>query len=190
MVTTFNTGLLFLVNTLFDLYLFILAVRLILAFVGANYFDPITQFVIKLTDFWVKPLKKIIPNAGGIEFSTLIIILLIQVIKFTCISLLSIGMPNYLGIIILALGDTIKLFINTFFYAILIQVILSWIQPMSPANRLLYQLTSPIMTPMRRIVPPISGIDISPIPALILLQLLIILVVNPIMSVGIGIALG
>ena len=163
-------------------------VRLVLVYVGANYFDPITQFVVRCTDFIVKPLRRYVRNFRGIEISTLIIIFALEIIKFLFIALLSFGIPNILGLFILGIGDALKLLIQTFFYAILLQAILSWVQPGSPVNRILMQYTSPIMRPIHRLVPPIGGLDISPIPAMILLQLMIIVIVNPIMAMGMGVA--
>lgn len=184
MPNTLNTALLFLVNTLFDLYLIILIVRIILVWVGSDYFNPMVQFVVKCTDFIVKPLRRVIPNAGRLECASIILVLAIELIKFFFVSLLAFGLPNIAGLLILSIGDTIKLIIQTFFYAVLFQAILSWIQPRSPVNYLLYQFTSPIMRPLHRVIPPVGGVDISPIPALIILQLLIILVVGPMMDVG------
>jgi YggT family protein len=190
MSDTIRAALLFLVNTVFDLYLFILIIRIILAWVGADYFNPITQLVVKLTQFPIKPLRRYVPNFRGLESATAIWILVIEIIKFLLISLLSFGVPNIVGLVILAIGDTLKLLIETFFYAILLQAILSWIQPTSPINRVLYQFTSPIMRPLQRIIPTIGGFDISPIPALIILQFLIIILVNPLMALGLGVAFG
>lgn len=190
MSDTFVAAFRFLITTLFDLYLFVLMLRVILAYVGANYFDPITQFIIKLTDFAVKPLRRLIPNVRGVEVASLILIFALQLIKFFLIIFLTFGFPAILGLIILALGDTLKIVFEIFFYAILLQAIMSWIQPYSPANRLLYQITAPIMQPLRRVIPPVGGIDISPIPALIILQLLIIVIVYPLMRLGWGAIVG
>jgi len=186
MSDSLHPALLFLVNTLFDLYLFVMAIRLVLAYIGSNYYDPLTQFTVRLTDCIVKPVRRVLPNVRGIEISTLVLIFAIEIIKFTLISLLSFGIPAILGLVILAFGDVLQLMIQIFFYAILLQALLSWIQPMSPMNRILYQFTSPIMRPLHRIIPPVGGFDITPIPALIGLQFLTILLVNPIMATGFG----
>lgn len=190
MSDTLQAGILFLVNTLFDMYLFVLVIRIILVWVGANYFDPVTQFILKLTDRLIKPLRRLIPNIGRFELSTVIILLLLEILKFFIISMISLGMPNVIGLLILAFADCFKLIIQTFFYAILLQVMMSWIQPHSSISHFLNQFTSPIMRPIRRLVPNIGGLDISPIPALILLQLLSIILVTPLMSAGLGLAYG
>ena len=189
MSNTLQAAALFLINTLFDLYLFILVIRIILVYVGANYFDPITQFIVKFTDFVVKPLRRFLPNIKRFELSSVVLLLVLQLIKFVIITNLAIGMPSITSLVLLAVGDTLKLIIQTFFYAILLQVILSWVQPYSPVSRVLNQFTSPIMNPLHRIIPTVGGMDITPIPALILLQLLNIIIVNPIMSLGLGVAL-
>lgn len=184
-----QSALIFLISSLFDIYLFILVIRLILAFVGANYFDPITQFIIKLTDPIIKPLRRRVPNLRRIEFSTLLVILILECCKFSLIILLENGTLNSSGLLLLTIGDTLKLIVQSFFYAILLRVILSWVQPASNANYLLMQFTSPIMRPLYRIIPPVGGFDITPIPALILLQLLQIILVMPVISMGYSAAL-
>ena len=188
MSDTIRAALLFLINTVFDLYLFIVVIRIILAWVGANYFDPVTQFVTKCTNFIVKPLRYLLPNFRKLETASVVLLLVLEIIKFLLIALLSFGFPHILGLVILAFADSIKLLLLTFFYAILLQAILSWVQPQAPMNRVLYQFNSPIMAPLQRVIPLISGIDISPIPALIILQLLIIILVNPLMGLGLGLA--
>lgn len=170
-----NAGL-FLVNTLFDLYLFILCIRLLLAWVRADYFNPMTHFVIKLTEPVITPLRRIVANRGNLEMSTLSFILFLEIIKFLLISLFFDSMPDFTTLLLLAISSTLKLILSTFFYAILLQAILSWIQPgYSPITQILAQLSSPILRPLQRLVPPVAGFDITAIPALIILQLLIIL---------------
>ncbi len=181
-------GLLFLIDTLFNIYLIILIIRLILAWSGIHYLHPSVQVIVKLTSFVVKPLKKFLPDIRGIELATIFLILVIASIKWTLRIWLPFAFPNLFGVLILAFADIIHLGLQVFFYAILLQALLSWIQPGFPLNQALYQFTSPIMQPIRRLVPPISGFDISPIPALILLQLIIIVFIQPLMGIGWAIA--
>ncbi len=189
-MSAINDATMFLVTTIFDLYLFILVIRVILAFSGANYYDPITQFVVRCTDFAIKPLRRMIPNVRGIELATVALIITLEFLKYLLISSLgsqSLALP---GLLIIALADTIKLFLQTYFYAIIIQAIMTWVQPGSPTNMLLYRITAPIIRPFQRLVPNVGGVDISPIPAMITLQLLIIVIVNPLMALGLGVSLG
>jgi len=185
-----NDALLFLISTLFDLYLFVLVIRVLLAYAGANYFDPITQFIVRCTDLLVKPVRRIIPNVRGVELSTLLLIIVIDFVKFMLISTLTTSILTPAGMIIIALADTIKMFLQTMLYAIILQAILSWVQSNSPANFLLYKITAPVLRPIQRVCPVIGGMDISAIPAILLLQLLIILLVNPLMQAAYGVSLG
>ena len=176
MTNSFNNAGLFLISTLFNLYLVILAIRLILAYARANYFNPLTQIIIKCTQPLVAPLRRLFPTYRGIEFATLIWIIIFEAAKIFLLSTLTFGMPYLTSLLLFSITDTLKLLLSTFFYAVLLRAILSWFQPShSPASEWLEQMSAPIMRPLQRIIPPINGIDITPIPALIILQLFIIL---------------
>lgn len=185
-----SSGLLYLISTTFNIYLFILIARLLLAYSGAHYFNPVTQLIITLTDFLVKPIRRFIPNVKGIELSTVVIILLIEMLKYIILFSLTVHFPNLLGVIIISIADLLNIICNTLFYAILLQALLSWIQPVSPLNQILATLTSPIIKPLRRFIPLVNGFDITPIPALIILQLINIVLISPIALLGHRLALG
>ncbi len=170
-----TNALIYLISTLFDLYILVLVVRLLLAFARANYFNPLTQFIIKLTDPLVKPLRRLLPNYRGIEFSTLTLIILFEIIKIVVLSFI-LGSFAFPAIVFIALLATMKIILQAYFYAILLQALLSWFQSgYSPVAQLLEQMTAPILKPLRRIIPAVHGVDITPIPALIIIQLLLIL---------------
>lgn len=184
-------ALVFLINTIADLYVFILISRIILVWVHADYFNPMTKFIARLTDFCVLRIKRLVPNIKDLETASLLLIFLIQIVKFFLIGVLAYKLPNIFGLLLLAFSETLKLTINVFFYAILIQVILSWFPyTHSEIYNLLAIITAPIMRPIRRYVHPVHGFDISPIPALIGLQLIVILFVNPLYSAGMYLAFG
>lgn len=186
MPETSRAAMLFLINTLFDLFLFILVVRILLVLARASYFDPIVQLVTRLSNFIIVPLRKIIPNIRRIELASILLLIFLDILKFALIAILSTGHLDIIGLIILAFADCLKLFIEVLFFSIILQALLSWLQPQSPVNRILYQVTAPIMQPIRAMLPPISGFDLAPIPALIILQLLIIVLINPLMAIGLG----
>lgn len=192
MGNSLNSAGIFLISSVFDLYLLVLMVRVILCWIRADYANPLTRFVIKLTQPIILPLRRIIPTIQNIELATILVILLLDTLKFSLIGLLLVGkIANPAGLFLLALGDSLKLLLNVFFYAILLQAILSWVQPgYSPIARLLEQLTAPIMRPIQRVCPPVAGFDISPIPAMILLQLMIMVVAGSIVNLGAGVAFG
>ena len=163
-------ALLFLINSLFNAAIFILIIRLILVWVRANYFDPLTQFIIKGSDWLIKRTRRYVRNISDLETACLLWILVIEIIKLFLVSLLTFGFPNLLGIAILACGELLSFVTQIFIMAIIIQCVLSFIQPQSPISYILKQFVSPIMSPIQRYVPVMNGIDLSPIPAILLLQ--------------------
>lgn len=191
MENSLSTSFYFLISTLFDLAIFVLLLRLILVGVRADFYNPVSQVVNRITQFLIKPLKKIIPNFKFIETSTLLCIFILEILKFGIIGYLFFPHTSIPGLAIIALADMLKTTLNIFFYAILIRAILSWVQASySPIANVLNQITSPIMRPLQRIIPPIGGLDLSPLAALILLQFLTLLLVSPISSLGQSTAFG
>lgn len=165
----------FLIQTLFDLYLSVLILRLILQFFNADFYNPISQFVVKLTDPLILPLRRVIPRVRFIDLSVLTLFIIIDIIKFVLlIVLFGSSSLRIFSFILLVIFDFIKLTLNIFFYAILIRVILSWISPYSaePAMEVLYKITEPLLAPIRRVIPPIAGFDLSPLFVLIGLKLI------------------
>lgn len=185
-----NAGV-FLVSTLFDLAIFVLLIRIILIMLHADYYNPISQIIIRLTKPVIEPLRRFIPNFHRVELASVLLIFSFEMIKFLLLGLLISGLPNLFGLAILSIADALKSLVNIFFYAIIIQAIMSWVNSgYSPVAQILYKMTAPIIRPFQRIIPPVGGIDISPIPAMISLQLLLILLVSPLFAVGWGLAFG
>ena len=183
--SVFDSAGLFLITTLFDLVSFIFILRIVLVWARADYHNPISQFVYKLTQFIIGPLRRVVPNYKNIEFASVIIVIVLAMVKYSLLGLLLFGRAHPAGLVILASADILKSVLNLFFYAILLQAIMSWVQSgYSPILYLLNQITLPLMRPFQRIIPPISGMDITPIPVMILLQLMIIVVVMPLFNLG------
>ena len=185
-------AILFLINVIFDSYLLVLMIRFILCWARADYFNPIIQMIIQLTQPLVAPIRRLLPTTKGIEISTLVIMLILDAFKFFLVGLVILGLPNnFLGLFVLGLADLLRLFFNILFFSIIAQAVLSFFQPSSSQiTQLLNKLTSPVLRPVRKYIPPIKGYDISPIPVLIVLQLLIILLVQPLAQAGQNIAFG
>lgn len=184
MLMILQNALQFIVLTAIDLYAFILILRFMLALSNASHNNPVTQFVIQLTGFIVRPIRKIIPNIYRVETASLILTILLEMLRFYVFALFTTGTPHVAGIAIVASGVTLGLIIQVFFYAIILQVLVSWLKPTSPYNMALRQFTSPILNPLQRIVPLIAGFDITPLLGLIFLNLMIIVLVDPIKQFG------
>lgn len=193
MGSAFQNALSLVINTFFDFFLFVILLRLLLQLTRADYYNPVSQFVIRLTNPVLLPMRKVIPNMGNVDTSALLLAFLVAFIKRGLLFSLVYGLvPHPSGLLLLAISDMIGTFVFIYFMAILGQVILSWISngQYSPITSILYTLTEPIMSRARRIIPPIAGFDLSPIPVLIGLQLITILVTNPLMILGAKFILG
>ena len=158
----------FLIDILFQLYATALLIRVLLQFVGADFYNPVSQFIVKITDPIVLPTRKVIPSLGGIDMATLLLAILFIAIKV----MLVFQTVEPLIISLLAIGQTIMLILSIFLYSIIIQAILSWVNPdpHNPAVSLLNSLTYPILKHFRKWIPPMSGMDISPLFAMIALM--------------------
>jgi YggT family protein len=171
----------FLINTLFSLYIMAILLRFLLAVVRADFYNPVSQFLVKVTNPPLIPMRRIIPSAGRIDTSALLLMLLLQMAALGLIALLRGSEISVGALLILSIAELLALLLNVFLFAILIQVIMSWINPgaYNPAVSLLYSLTEPVLGPCRRLVPPFSGIDLSPLVALIAIQLAKMLLLPP-----------
>lgn len=173
-----GAGFNFLISTLFDLYAFVIMLRFLMQATRADYYNPVSQFVVKATDPLLKPLRKVIPGFGGYDIAALVLCFLVLLIKF--ILLQSIG-----GVAVAGIGGSIVAAIfgayrevgligvvfDVFFFSILAMVILSWVSPGgNPISGLLRSITSPILSPIQKFVPPMGGFDLSPLVALIGIQ--------------------
>ncbi|MBL4608390.1 MAG: YggT family protein [Pseudomonadales bacterium] len=171
----------YLVQTVVSFYTIIVLLRFLLQLARADFYNPISQFAVKATAPLLNPMRRVIPGWGGVDVSSLILILLLQVSQLVAVILmLGYGLPNVGLLVAWAAVGVLGLVLNFFFWAILIQVILSWVAPQSsnPAVALIYQITDPIMTRVRKLVPPMGGMDFSPIITFMLIQLLKIMVVG------------
>ncbi len=174
----FANPLEFLISTLFSLYILAVMLRFLLGMVRADFYNPISQFLVKITNPLLVPLRKIIPGAGKVDVAAIILMLVLQLIMLAIIVALRGITPPLLTLLLAAIGELVILAINVFLFAIIVQVIISWVNPGSynPVNGLLNSLTSPVMRPIQRLLPPMSGIDLSPLFALIGLQVLKMLI--------------
>jgi len=176
----------FLINTLFGLYILTVMLRFLLAAVRADFYNPISQFLVKVTNPPLLPMRKLLPSVGKIDTSSLVLMLGLQMLSFTLIGLLRGGQLSIVALLVLSLAELISLLLNVFLFAILIQVVVSWINPgtYNPAISLLYSLTEPVLRPCRRLLPAMSGIDLSPLLAMIAIQLIKMLVLPPIFALA------
>lgn len=182
-----NAGV-FLVQTLFGLYIGAIMLRFLLALIRADFYNPISQFLVKVTNPPLIPLRRIIPGVGGIDFASVVLMLVLQAAKLMLVGTI-VGFGFHpAGLAVLTVAELLSLLAQIYFITILIQVVLSWISPggHNPAVALLYSINQPLLGRAQRLLPPIHGFDLSPILVLIALQLLEILFIAPLTDFGRG----
>lgn len=177
-----NAALFFVIKTLLDLYLLVYLLRFLLQWARADFHNPLSQFILCITDPVVRPLRRVVPGWKGLDLSSLVALLLLQLLVTAMLmylatgALASAGMLLYYAVLRIIIGA-----IRLYFFAILAHVIISWVSPghWNPLISILHSLTRPLLQPVRRVVPPIGGLDLSPLFVLIGLQALLILLRMP-----------
>ncbi|MBZ9558257.1 MULTISPECIES: YggT family protein [Modicisalibacter] len=166
---------LMLVNTLINIYLFLLMLRFLLQASRADYYNPISQAVVKVTQPVVKPLQSFLRPMGRIDLATLGAGFIIKALSIALIVQVAIGgLPPLGGIAIASVAALASAILKIYFFALIGMIILSWVAPNAshPGALLIMQLVEPIMAPVRRVIPPLGMIDLSPIVVFIVINLI------------------
>ena len=177
-----STAAVYVIQTLGSLYLLIVLLRFVLQLVRADFYNPLSQFIVRATSPLLMPLRRVIPGFGGIDLASLVLAILVQLLlMIVTLALLGFGCGgNLLQLLVWSLIGVTSLFLKIFFFALIVSVILSWVAPGShnPAAQLVHQICEPLLAPIRRFLPNLGGLDISPIFAFIALNLLDMLVIR------------
>lgn len=180
-----TNALQFLLHTILGLFTIAVLLRFYLQLTNAPFHNPVSQTVVALTNFAVRPLRRVIPSWGSLDLSTLLLAFVCQLMLDIGIQmtrdfpLLVAGYHVWFALLGLAILGVIKFTIYIFLYAVILQAILSWFNPHTIITPALNALTRPVMQPVQRLVPRVNGIDLSPLVIFILAELLLILFVTP-----------
>jgi len=195
----FQDAFSFLISMVFNLYAMLLALRFIMQIFRADYYNPLAQFVVKMTDPVLKPVRRFVPSFKTYDTSSLLLTFVVLLAKLILLKVLgstvliagkalyseplSFGSMFFLGIV-----DVIHLLFNVFIFAMIIQAVLSWIQnPATDSIRnLLSGITEPILGPIRKRVPPVGGLDLSVLIGVLALFFLRILITQSLMAPFVG----
>ena len=165
----------YLVQTFLSLYLIAMLLRFLLQVVRADFYNPICQFLVKVTNPLVIPMRRVVPSLAGIDLASLLLAFLLQIAGITALVFIKLGGFPPVGILLMGgvLG-VVALLVNIYFFALLAMIILSWVAAGSrhPAIYLLYQITEPVMAPFRKVLPNMGGLDFSPILVFILINII------------------
>lgn len=175
----------YLADTLLGFYLYIILIRFWMQWVHADFRNPLGQFIITVTNPVVVPLRRLLPSIGAIDTATVVFAFAIALLKIVILVSLLGANPEWLKLAMYAFGEIIRCSVYIFMFAIFINIILSWVSPHSyhPVLGVVNSLSEPILAQARKIIPPMGGLDFSPILVIIFLQLTLILVVAPIQNI-------
>lgn len=194
----FTSPLAFIITTLFDLYILLVLLRFILQMLRADFYNTVSQFIVKMTTPPLKVLRRFIPSMMGQDTSAIVLCLLIIYAKFILLRVLDIpaiaiadvpvpiGLVSYLGLFIYSIADLASLIISVFLVACIIQVVLSWVNPgqYNPVIGLVNTITAPILRPIQKRLPPMGGFDFSTMVAILVLMVGKMLIIPPIIQLG------
>lgn len=183
----------FLIDTLFGLYILVIMLRFLLQTARADFYNPISQFIVKVTNPALRPLRRLIPGWGGIDNASLVLLFSIQ-----CIALLLLGLIsgafgeglNIPGLLVATITKLVSLLLYVYLFGIFILALLSWINPGSynPVATVIANLTEPLMRPARKLIPPLGGIDLSPMVVILAIYVARMLIMPPL--IGLSVQLG
>ena len=170
----------FLVRTALDLMACAFFLRFWMQWARVPFQNPFAQFLVKITDFAVRPLRRIIPGFFGMDWASMLLMLFAEALSVLAVHWLlsypfaAAGLQVLPGFLLLAVAASLRLGLYVLMGLIILQAILSWVNPFSPMAPVFYALSRPVLAPFQKIIPPISGVDLSPLAALIVIQLVMI----------------
>ena len=166
-------ALIYLIRFAFDALLTILIMRVWLQLVKADFYNPLSQFIVKVSNPLVVPLRRVIPGFGGVDVATLLLAFIVATGKLTLITLISGGQLDWVALLYIGLITLLKQIGFLIFIIMLIMALMSWVvQGYNPTQMIFHQLTEPFLKPIRNIVPSIGGLDLSVLIAFLLLNVL------------------
>jgi YggT family protein len=173
--------LVLIIEALSSLYILAVLMRFLLQWCGADFYNPISQFLVKVTQPPLRLMRRYIPPIGKIDTSSLILMLALQMLANFLIGLLQGATLGIGALTVIAIMELINLLFNVFIFSIIARAILSWVNPgrFDAASSILYSLTEPLLNIFRRIIPDLGGIDLSPLAALLFLQVARMIILPP-----------
>jgi YggT family protein len=164
----------YLVRVAADFFVYMLLARFHLQWLRVPFRNPIGEFVLAVTSWMVLPARRLVPAAAGLDLATLILAYLVQALGLAALAAVQGRVPEPGVLALLAALDMVRYSLHILVFAVIVQVVLSWTGPYSPLMPVFNGLTRPFLAPIRRFVPPLGGVDVSPLVLLVALQVVFI----------------
>ena len=168
----------FLVDTVVTFFVFLLLLRFHFQWLRVPFRNPFGEFVLATTSWMVLPARRVIPGLAGLDLPTLLLAWLAQALGLWLQQSIRGLEPALAALAAAAAVDLLRYSLYILMGAVIIQVVFSWMNPYTPAAPVLDAMTRPFLRPLRRFVPPIGNIDLTPLVLVVLLQVILIVIGN------------
>ena len=177
---------LFLIDTVLGIYILIVLLRFLFQLAGADFYNPLSQFIVKASNPPLARLHQLIPSLWGIDLGAIVLLLILEGLRLSVTALMLGHTPRVGGVLILSIGELLKLAVYVVVFSIFVRALLSWVSSgtSNPMAQLLGSFTEPLLAPARRLLPATGGLDLSPIIVFMVLMLVLKLLVQPLLDVG------
>ncbi|SEP86512.1 YggT family protein [Ectothiorhodospira magna] len=176
----FQNAAVFLIGTLFSLYILALMLRTLLALSRADFYNPLSQFLVTITNPPLRVLRRVVPPIGPLDSAALVLALVLKMLELFIIGAIHGAMIPPLTLLIVSMLAIVRLVIWIYIISIIIQAVMSWFQAGSsgqnPVAGLVYSLNRPLLNPIRKVMPQTGMVDLSPLVAIIGLNVLLIFI--------------
>ena len=177
---------LFLIDTVLGLYILIVLLRFLFQLLQADFYNPLSQFIVKASNPPLTRLHKLVPSLWGIDLAAIVLLLILEALRLSLTVLILGHTPSVSGLLILSIGELLKMAVYVVVFSIFVRALLSWVSngTRNSLARLLGSFTEPLLAPARRLLPATGGLDLSPMIVFIVLMLALKLVIQPLLDMG------
>lgn len=190
--------LMLIINTVFDLYIMFVLLRFMFQAFRADFYNPVSQFVVKVTTPPLKLMRRFIPSIAGHDTAAIVLSLVLIFIKLILLRSMGVEFIDVAGagallaeasiisILVISIAELLALILNVFLFAVFIVVILSWVSPgtFNPVTQLIQSIANPVMRPIQKLMPNFGGLDLSPMIAILFIMISKMLLIPPILLIA------
>ncbi len=163
---------LYLIDVVAGFFVYMLLARFYFQWLRVPFRNPLGQFIVAVTNWMVAPARRVIPSLGGLDLASLLLAFVVQALgQWAKLAIVGIE-PNVVGLLALAATELLRYSLHILVFAVIVQAIMSWVSPYNELTPAFDGLTRPFLAPIRRFLPPLGGIDLSPLVLLVILQIL------------------
>jgi YggT family protein len=163
----------FLIDAVASFFVFVLLARFHFQWLRVPFRNPVGEFVLATTNFMVVPVRRVVPGLAGLDLGTLLLAWAVQALGLWLQAQIVGSEPPFVNLALVALVDLLRYSIYILMFAVIVQAVLSWVNPYTPVAPAFDTITRPFLRPLRRFIPPLGGVDLTPLILLVGLQVLL-----------------